>query len=361
VKQSKKKALLPNLEKYKQQFLDLGVTIPLPVVPVSSQGLLRQLPPYNLDKNGWPWTEETDPVLYQSKQHWPKITIVTPSYNQGIFLEETIRSVLLQNYPNLEYILLDAGSSDRSVEIIKKYEPWLSYWISKKDRGQSHAINQGLALATGEFWQWINSDDRYFSDAFYQVASHLIETQKDTLYASVFESTDDKSLQYSRKSFNINKTVILNPNSEFNKDFYYKPEATIMNVKLSKKVKGLREDLHNLFDTEFILNYSEECDPTYIDLPIIHYRIHSETKTISMSRNMFQEYFLILKENHKILSKRWWETINKEIGFSCTSQQSGKSHYQLIKLSFKLVLQSPLVLTNRAYWGLIRKIVSHRK
>ena len=90
---------------------------------------------------------------------WPKVTVVTPSYNQGQFLGETIRSVLLQGYPNLEYILIDGGSMDGTVEIIKKYETWLAYWISEPDHGQADAINKGLSHATGEILAGVILDD----------------------------------------------------------------------------------------------------------------------------------------------------------------------------------------------------------
>ncbi len=92
----------------------------------------------------------------------PKISIVSPSYNQGIFLEQTMLSVLDQGYPNLEYIVIDGGSSDNSLEIIKKYENRLAYWVSEQDNGQYHAINKGFGHATGEIMAWLNSDDVYF-------------------------------------------------------------------------------------------------------------------------------------------------------------------------------------------------------
>jgi len=101
---------------------------------------------------------------------WPKISIVTPSYNTAEFLEATIQSILDQNYPNLEYIIIDGGSTDGSVDIIRKYQDRLAYWVSEKDGGHYDAAHKGFALATGEICGWLNSDDLYFSFALRTVA-----------------------------------------------------------------------------------------------------------------------------------------------------------------------------------------------
>lgn len=109
----------------------------------------------------------------------PKITIVTPSYNQGQFIEDTIRSVLLQGYPNFEYIIMDGNSTDDTVEVIRKYEPWITYWESTPDRGQAHAINKGLERATGDIWAYINSDDYYLPNAFWYAARTFLQQDWD--------------------------------------------------------------------------------------------------------------------------------------------------------------------------------------
>lgn len=132
---------------------------------------LKDLPPPPPGKSGWPWTTHHKllPEKMPDGSEWPRLTIVTPSYNQGKFIEATIRSVLLQGYPNLEYIIIDGGSTDNSVETIKKYENYLFYWHSQKDKGQADAINQGLERSNGEILGWINSDDVYVKGTFYKI------------------------------------------------------------------------------------------------------------------------------------------------------------------------------------------------
>lgn len=137
--------------------------------------LLKELPLIT-ERSGWPWTLAGQPMQAATctqREEYPLITVVTPSYNQGEFLEETLRSVLLQGYPHLEYIVIDGGSTDDSVAIIRKYERWITHWVSEKDRGQCHAINKGMARATGDILCWLNSDDTFEPEALHAVAAHF--------------------------------------------------------------------------------------------------------------------------------------------------------------------------------------------
>jgi glycosyltransferase involved in cell wall biosynthesis len=119
------------------------------------------------------------------------MSIVTPSYNQGQFIEETIRSVLLQGYPNLEYIVIDGGSTDTSVEIITKYEPWLTHWVSEPDDGLSHAINKGWERSTGEILAWLNSDDLYLPTTLGKVVATATRHPSAILIYGLGEHVDD--------------------------------------------------------------------------------------------------------------------------------------------------------------------------
>lgn len=153
------------------------------------------LPPSN--KIGWPWINECQPTpdMMPNGKPWPKISIVTPSYNQGNYLEETIRSVLLQGYPNLEYIIIDGGSIDSSIEIIRKYERCLTYWTSEKDKGQSDAINKGFKRATGEILAWLNSDDYYEPHAIERVAIELNASENRHIVMGNTRQVDDEGKQ----------------------------------------------------------------------------------------------------------------------------------------------------------------------
>ena len=235
------------------------------------------------NKAGWPWTEDIIPIVYDPAVQWPKISIVTPSFNQGQYIEETIRSVLLQNYPNLEYIIIDGGSTDETVAIIKKYEHWISYWVSEADRGQSHAINKGLEKCTGDIFNWLNSDDYYYPDTFYQIATGFLNNPQATIVSGKERHLNiDGSTVIHNGTF-ITETILktlefvelAQPSSFFLADYF-------------KKVGPLAEDLHYIMDGEFWVRYLLLCGQASfykIDKPLVNFRIHGNSKTVQSSVN----------------------------------------------------------------------------
>ena len=125
-------------------------------------------------------------IILNKDPNYPRISIVTPSYNQAQFLERTILSVLNQNYPNLEYIIIDGDSRDGSVEIIKKYEKYLTYWVSEPDKGQSHAIKKGFEKSTGDIMAYLNSDDTYCPGTISKIVKLFTENQNvDIIYGAI--------------------------------------------------------------------------------------------------------------------------------------------------------------------------------
>jgi len=150
---------------------------------------LDELPSAPAGRTGWPWTVETPPARtspFDGKQ-WPRLSVVTPSFNQGEFLEETIRSILLQGYPDLEYLVIDGGSTDNSLDIIRKYEKWIHHWVSETDGGQSHAIQKGFDKVTGAISAYLNSDDVYMQGALQRVGARFASRpDMDIVYGNLY-------------------------------------------------------------------------------------------------------------------------------------------------------------------------------
>ncbi len=124
---------------------------------------------------------------------FPKISVITPSYNQGSYLEETILSIIDQQYPNLEFIIIDGGSTDNSIEIIRKYERYITYWISERDRGTYDANNKGLALFTGDYWCVVNSDDMLKAGSLFKIADYLVNNNYPDWVTADIEYIDEHS------------------------------------------------------------------------------------------------------------------------------------------------------------------------
>jgi hypothetical protein len=217
----------------------------------SPESLLKQLPPPPDGKTGWPWTEgtpETDQPA-AAPERWPRVTVVTPSYNQAAFLEETIRSVLLQGYPNLEYIIMDGGSTDASAEIIKKYEKHLAYWTSQKDGGAADAIREGFEKATGSILAYLNSDDLYLPGAMLNLIKHFETDAADAVYGNTYWIDEDSSVLAERRQTPFSRTAYLYGGADLQQP------ATFWTRQIYRTAGGMNPSFRCAFDTDLFARF----------------------------------------------------------------------------------------------------------
>jgi glycosyltransferase involved in cell wall biosynthesis len=254
---------------------------------------LKDLPEPPPGKTGWPWTEQSEPLpdRMPNGSEWPLISIVTPSYNQGHFIEETIRSVLLQGYPNLEYIIIDGGSTDNSVEIIKKYGDYLTYWVSEPDRGQSHAINKGFARATGQILNWLNSDDWFDKNVFSIVSNKLRRSSEvEVIYGDCFLTNSQGKEQriYTTHEFSVSDLILRN--------FIGQP-TVFFRKELWGKYGGINEFLVFALDYELWLRWAlENVRFKYTSEIKAYYRLHENSKSSNLIRTNQNESIAILRD-----------------------------------------------------------------
>ena len=236
---------------------------------------LKELPDPANHKSGWPWTEESKPLPEKMPdgKPWPKVSIVTPSLNQGKFIEETIRSVLLQGYPNLEYIIIDGGSTDDSVEIIRKYSAWLGYWISEPDSGQSHAINKGWKRASGEILAYLNSDDIYLPGSVITAEKLLAEHPDVSMIYGGCNYIDEQNRitgAFYGEEFDI-KQMFFN---------YIVPQPAVFFKKIVlDKVGYLDESLHYVMDRDLWIRIGLELKVKYFPVMFTNMRRHPSAKS----------------------------------------------------------------------------------
>lgn len=230
----------------------------------------------------------------------PLVSVIIPSYKQGKFIERTILSVLNQTYPNIELIIIDGGSTDKTIGIIKKYENKISYWVNEKDKGQSNAINKGVQKANGSYIGWINSDDIYFKDTIKDCVDVLTKNPGfDVVFGNyVYIDENDKIIRTRKElPFIFERCLWIKKCTHAN-------VAGLFTKRCFTDFGKIREDLHYGMDYEFYVRLGyNKIKFKHIQKFLGAYRLHGQSKTISDTKSMISEM--------KKVSEQFTETYSK--------------------------------------------------
>ena len=335
-----------------------------------SKSLINILPDHASNKKDWPWKVETEASIYDETTSWPKISVITPSFNQGNFIEETARSVILQNYPNFEYFIVDGGSTDNTINIIKKYEKYVTKWVSEKDEGQSDALNKAFNWCTGDLICWINSDDYFYPGAFLKIAEKYLTCNK-TETSIITGNTisidkESNSLANSTKSyfpFNTPADLTLINHSKW---YLPQPSSFFLRAKIIQTGFFLRKDLHYQMDRDIIYRLLKIGKLVLIDEDIATYRVHEESKTTG-GKHVFDSTFETIKtfafyrsgipREDKIRRR----VMHLRMAPGCLSlARNSNQLFQSIKYYIMAAYYRPAFLKTKKYWYSVIKSILRR-
>lgn len=228
---------------------------------------------------------------------FPKISIVTPSFNQSQFIEANIRSVLSQNYSNVEHIVIDGGSTDGTSDVLKKYSHL--HWISEPDRGQSHALNKGFKMATGEIIGWLNSDDTYCPNVFQLVANKFEDREAMVVYGDGFEVDENGRMTHPLYSVGVSPEILIR---YWKWRYEFVQPAFFFRYNVFKEVGYLDESLFYAMDCDFFIRLGKRYKLHHIEKPIANFRLHSKSKTGKHFLKFLPDY---IWEMHKVSYRHW--------------------------------------------------------
>jgi len=246
---------------------------------------LNDLPRAPSGKTGWPWTEESPglPDLRPDGSPWPKLSIITATFNAAEFFEESLRSALLQGYPNLEIIVIDGGSTDGTVDLIHKYEPWIASWVSEPDRGQSHATNKGFERATGVWLGWLNADDTYVPGVLTRLSPYLAHPESvDLIYGDVRYTDEAGNLRdiFQPREFSL---------AAMAEGGMIHTPSVFWQRRLNDLAGPVSEEYHVSADNDFWMRVVPHARCQYVPGVMSTFRRHSKSKTVYSELKLIQE------------------------------------------------------------------------
>lgn len=249
-----------------------------------------QLPPWFVSNL---LTDSEGPTRGESS--CPRISVVMPSYNQGKYIERSILSVLNQNYPNLDFIIVDGGSTDGTVDIIRKYERHLSFWCSEPDKGQSDALNNGFAHATGGICGWLNSDDLYLPGALeYAAEAFRADPEAMVVFGDWWEINNEDKVTSINYAFDFSLAHFIH------EGFHLNSQAMFWRREAHQRFGEFDVRLHRTMDYDLILRLGQAAGQAAfkrIPQPLACFRRHAEQKTLSFDRAVHDEHRLIASKN----------------------------------------------------------------
>lgn len=315
---------------------------------------------------GWPWTsadafgqrnQSQALIDLEDAASLPAITVVTPSFNQATYLEETIRSVLLQSYPRLEYIVIDGGSTDGSVEIIERYSRWLRHWESRRDDGQAHAIMKGLELASGEWFNFINSDDLLSPGALHLVAS--LSGDADVVAGTCLNFGMNITIGPIR-NVNLTAAELIDGASH---TMFHQPAVWLKRASI-KECGGIDTAYRYIFDWVLMVRYLAKFPRVaYTEAVLARFRGHETSKTVAESSRFEHERRAALRQlrdnlppgnlqqrcNWRLREFEWWEQLER------LQQTAPHGGLRKVEDILRLALKDPRVRFSRLAAGAIRE------
>lgn len=219
-----------------------------------------------------------------------KFSVITPSFNQGRFIEDNIKSVLAQDYPNFEHIIIDGSSTDNTINILKKYLHLK--WVSEADRGQAHALNKCLKKVTGDIICWLNSDDLLCSNCFY-IVNEFFKRNKNTdmVYGNCIIVDDKRYRKYMVKPGNFSLEKLL-----YRIYCYIPQSSTFFKVKLIDEIGYFDEKLEYTMDYDYWIRIGLRKNVKYINEELSMFRLHKESKTVSKASCLFKETLAVSRK-----------------------------------------------------------------
>jgi glycosyltransferase involved in cell wall biosynthesis len=228
-----------------------------------------------------------------------KISIITPTLNHAKYIEDTILSVKNQNYSDFEHIVIDGGSTDGTIDILKKYPHLI--WISEKDSGQSNAINKGLKMASGDIVTWLNSDD-YYEDNIFSAIVETFENNKDcfVLYGDMTDIDENKNILGTRAGDVITlQNLLINPAIVRQPGCFWRKEVI-------DRIGYLNENLHLVMDYDYFLRIAKQFRFYHVNTNMCYFRLFQGTKTSRFKKRQIHEIYLVMKKESACLPYRFY-------------------------------------------------------